>query len=173
MERGKKKERKEEYELDEASECVSSYISEGRKNELSSPTFSPLFCHVLSSVMSSLLFIYPSTWTQRRDTEFANLLFAIWVCRTLTTTKLSPGKPRINDNATANNDNHYHRYRGNIQGNFLVRKGIRFNTFDPGKTGSELIDDRSSCKYHLVYRFFCQFLLRVLWTLRGNGWRVF
>lgn len=54
MERGKKKERKEEYELDEASECVSSYISKGRKNEPSSPTFSPLFCHVLSSVYLSI-----------------------------------------------------------------------------------------------------------------------
>lgn len=110
---------------------VSRHIS--RKEGRTSPPLQPFH---LSSVMSSLLFIYPSTWTQRRDTEFANLLFAIWVCRTLTTTKLCPGKPRINDNATANNDNHYHRYRGNIQGNFLVKskgRGHDLTRSIPGK----------------------------------------
>lgn len=102
--------------------CLVIYL--GRKEERA----------LLSNLFTSLLFIYPSTWTQRR--EFANLLFAIWVCRTLTTTKLCPGKPRINDNATANNDNHYHRYRGNIQGNFLVKskgRGHDLTRSIPGK----------------------------------------
>lgn len=124
IEGGKKEKERRTNQTKLVGECVrvSSYISAGRRtNEEkrererergrtlsllrrhpSSPTFSPL--------SSSPLFIYPSTWTQRWDTEFANLLFPIWVCRALTT-KLCPGKPRINDNTTTKNDNHYRRYR--------------------------------------------------------------
>lgn len=121
---GGKKERKKN-EPDEASRwmcsCLVIYLSRKtnergetrereREKEVEHSRFSAVTPPLQPFHLCHPLFIYPSTWTQRWDTEFANLLFPIWVCRALTT-KLCPGKPRINDNTTTKNDNHYRRYR--------------------------------------------------------------
>lgn len=123
IEGGKKEKERRTNQTKLVGECVrvSSYISAGRRTneekrererekEVEHSRFSAVTPPLQPFHLCHPLFIYPSTWTQRWDTEFANLLFPIWVCRALTT-KLCPGKPRINDNTTTKNDNHYRRYR--------------------------------------------------------------